>query len=257
MSSYLRAIASHLRRSLMRRRNGSASMMEVERAEQMFYLQYLREGMVVFDVGANVVELTLLFSRFVGAGQVHAFEASGRVFERLMSVINAAACSNVLLNHLAVAETEGKARLYVYDDLHLGWNTLANRPLENYGIDVKPVAVEDVEATTIDLYCEREGIGQIDLLKIDVEGAEFQVLKGAHQMLREKRVSYITFEFGQTTFDMGNNPDEIEAYLIKLGYKIRNMVSGDPIFPGRKAAQSACFSMHVATPYSGRFISSR
>ena len=248
MRSYLRAIASRLRRHLTRRRNRSASMMEVERAEQMFYLQYLREGMIAFDVGASVGELTLLFSRFVGAGQVHAFEASGRVFERLRIVTDAAACSNVFLNHLAVTEAEGQVRLHVYDDLHLGWNTLANRPLEDYGIDVKPVAVEDVEATTIDLYCERKGIGKIDLLKIDVEGAEFQVLRGAHRMLREKRIACLTFEFGQTTFDMGNDPDEIEAYLIKLGYKLRNVVIGDQIFPGRKAAQSARFSMHVAIP---------
>ncbi len=248
MKNYLRAIASRLRRNLTHRRNRSASMLEVERAEQMFYLQYLREGMIVFDVGASVGELTLLFSRFVGAGQVHAFEASSTVFERLRTVTGAAACPNVFLNHLAVAEAEGKAQLYVYDDLHLGWNTLANRPLENYGIDVKPVAVEDIEATTIDLYCEREGISKIDLLKIDVEGAEFQVLRGADRMLREKRIACITFEFGQTTFDMGNDPTEIEAYLTKLEYELRNMVNGDPVFPGREAAQSARFSMHVATP---------
>jgi len=250
MSRHLKAIASRLRRNLLPRRNRFASMMEVERAELMFYLQYLREGMIVFDVGASVGELTLLFSRFVGAGRVHAFEASGRVFERLRIVTSAAACPNVYLNHLTVAEAEEMARLYVYDDLHLGWNTLANRPLENYGIDVKPVAVEEVEATTIDLYCERKNISKIDLLKIDVEGAEFQVLKGANRMLREKRIACITFEFGQTTFDMGNDPDEIEAYLIKLGYKLRNVVTGDPIFPGRKAAKSARFSMHVAVSSS-------
>ena len=55
--------------------SGPASFAEVERAERIFYLEYLREGMTVFDVGANVGELTLLFSRFVGAsGSVHAFE---------------------------------------------------------------------------------------------------------------------------------------------------------------------------------------
>jgi hypothetical protein len=41
--------------------------------------------------------------------------------------------------------------------------------------------------------------------------------------------------------------NEIEAYLTELGYKLRNMVSGDPIFPGRETAHSACFSMHAAT----------
>ena len=44
----------------------ASSFVEVERAERIFYLQYLREGMTVFAAGANVGELTLLFSRFVG-----------------------------------------------------------------------------------------------------------------------------------------------------------------------------------------------
>lgn len=252
MTSYFRAIASRLRRKIARTPRRFASMTEVERAEQMFYLSYLREGMIVFDVGANVGELTLLFSRFVGAGQVHAFEASGSVFERLKTVSRAAACPNVFLNHLAIADAEGTVRLHVYDERHLGWNTLAVRPLENYGIDVKPVAAEEVKATTIDLYCEREGITRIDLLKIDVEGAEFQVLRGAQRMLSEKRISCVTFEFGQTTFDMGNDPDELEAYLTNLGYELRNMVHGEPVFPGRETAQSACFSMHMATLSTGR-----
>lgn len=222
--------------------------MEVERAEQIFYLEYLREGMIVFDVGANVGELTLLFSRFVGEGRVHAFEASRRAFEHLTTVCRAASRRNVSLNHLALAEAEGSIRLNVYDDDYLSWNSRALRPLENYGIDVKPVAVEVVAATTVDLYCEQNGIRQIDLLKVDVEGAEYQVLLGAQRMLRQKLVRCLTFEFGQTTFDMGNDPLEIEAYLSNLGYKPRNIIEGEPVFPGRDSVRTARFSMHVATP---------
>ena len=60
----------------------SSSYEEVERSEQIFYLNYLRDGMTVFDVGANVGELTLLFTRFVGlSGRVHSFEASGENFQ--------------------------------------------------------------------------------------------------------------------------------------------------------------------------------
>jgi FkbM family methyltransferase len=231
-------------------RNGPSvsAYMEVERAEQIFYLEYLREGMTVFDVGANVGELTLLFSRFVGEGRVHAFEASRNGFERLTTVCQAASRRNVCLNHLALAEEEGTVSLHVYDDDYLSWSSRAVRPLENYGIDVKPVALEETAATTLDLYCERNDIKRIDLLKVDVEGAEYQVLLGAERMLREKLVSCLTFEFGQTTFDMGNNPDEIEAYLSGLGYKLRNLVKGEPVFPGRASVQTARFSMHVATP---------
>jgi FkbM family methyltransferase len=253
MSTLTRA-ASVLRR--LRHTRGAAaasrapaSFAEVERAERIFYLKYLREGMTVFDVGANVGELTMLFSRFVGAaGSVHAFEPTGRAFERLETVCRAASLRNVRLNRLALAEEEGPVSLHVYDDDYMSWNTRAVRPLEDYGIDVKPLAVEEVNATTVDLYCEQSGVGELDLLKVDVEGAEFQVLAGAHRLLHERRVRCVTFEFGQTTFDMGNSPDLIEAYLRDAGYELRNVVDGDPVFPGRESAQTALYSMHVATP---------
>ncbi|MGB8509700.1 MAG: FkbM family methyltransferase [Pyrinomonadaceae bacterium] len=234
------------------RKNNSpraASFIEVERAERIFYLEYLREGMTVFDVGANVGELTLLFSRFVGAeGSVHAFEPGGTCYERLASVCRAASLRNVQLNRLALAEDETPVRLHVYDEDYLSWTSRALRPLESYGLDVKPQSIEEAQATTLDLYCERNGVAAIDLLKIDVEGAEFQVLVGARRMLRERRVRCLTFEFGQTTFDMGNSPEQIEAYLKEVGYELKNLVGGDPVFPGREGVQTALFSMHVATP---------
>lgn len=227
----------------------AASPAEVERAERIFYLEYLREGMTVFDVGANVGELTLLFSRCVGAaGSVHAFEPTGAGFERLETVCRAVLLRNVRLHRLALAEEEGSVRLHVYDDDYLSWTTQALRPLENYGINVKPRAVEEVAATTVDLYCERNGVAEIDLLKIDVEGAELQVLRGARRMLGARRVRCVTFEFGQTTFDMGNSPAQLEAYFKDAGYELRNLVAGDPVFPGGDDVQTALNSMHVATP---------
>jgi FkbM family methyltransferase len=221
----------------------------VERAEWSFYTSYLKEGMVVFDVGAYIGELTLLFSRFVGEkGRVHAFEACSPNSERLMAVCRAAMRHNIVINHVALADKEGLADLHVYDSQHLSWCSLAERPLEKYGIHVRPERTEKVVTMTIDAYCQKNGISQIDLLKVDVEGAEYQVLLGARKMLQDKRIRCCVFEFGQTTFDMGNNPDDIEAYLTGLRYRLRNMVKGNPVFPGRASAKTARFSMHVATP---------
>jgi hypothetical protein len=144
--------------------------------------------------------------------------------------------------------------LHVYGGDYLSWTTRAARPLEDYGIDVKPVGVEEVPATTLDLYCERNGVAEIDLLKVDVEGAEFQVLVGARRLLDERRVRRLTFEFGQTTFDMGNSPERIEAYLRGVGYELRNIVAGDPVFPGGGSARTAVYSMHVAAPAGAKLL---
>ncbi|HXG84622.1 MAG TPA: FkbM family methyltransferase [Pyrinomonadaceae bacterium] len=225
-----------------------AGYAEVERAEQIFYLEYLREGMTVFDVGANVGELTLLFSRFAAGGRVHAFEASRAAFERLETVCRAANRHNVVLNHIALADKKGSILLHVYDGSYLSFNSQAVRPLKDYGLNLEPVGTEETTATTIDDYCEEKRIERVDLLKIDVEGAELQVMRGARKMLESRRVGCLTFEFGQTTFDMGNRPKEIEDYLGEMNYKIRNIVKGNPVFPGRESVETAKFSMHVAAP---------
>lgn len=227
--------------------------MDVEKAERVFYLDYLRPGMTVFDVGAHVGELTLMFSRFIGhEGSVHAFEPASEGFKRLSATCTAASLRNVQLNPIALADHGGLVTLHSYGEDYLSWTSQALRPLENYGLNVHAVSEEEVTATTLDSYCHENGIELIDLLKIDVEGAEFQVMLGARGMLETQRVKCIAFEFGQTTFDMNNNPNEIEAYLKDMGYVVRNVVESDPVFPGRESAHSACFSMHFATPVSTR-----
>ena len=234
---------------LRRFANHPADFASVERAERIFYLEYLREGMTVFDVGANVGELTLLFSRFVGeSGQIHAFEAAHSVFAKLETICRTAGRRNVTLNHLALAEKNGSIKLNIYDDAFSAFNSQAARPLGNYGLDLKPVGTEEMSAVTLDDYCGQKGIETIDLLKIDVEGAELQVLQGARRMLKAKNIALLTFEFGQTTFDMGNNPAEIEDLLHECGYKIRNLIKGEPAFPGRESVETARFAMHVAEP---------
>ncbi len=247
----MRKILNALRRQ--KRRSSAppepAGFAEIERAERIFYLNYLREGMTVFDVGANVGELTLLFSRFVAdGGNVHAFEASSAAFRRLETVCEATGRRNVVLNHLAMSDKNGLIRLHVYNDALSSFNSQAARPLKNYGLNFEPIGVEETPATTLDDYCEGKKFERIDLLKIDVEGAELQVLQGARRMLQSKRIACLTFEFGQTTFDMGNNPEQIEVFLKEMNYKIRNIVEGDPIFPGRESVETAKYSMHIATP---------
>lgn len=203
--------------------------------------------MVVFDVVVNVGELTLLSSRFVQlGGKVFSFEASKATFDKLSSICNLSGRDNIVLNHMALSDSNGTVDLYICPEEYSGWNTLANRPLASYGINVKPVNREQVRSSTIDMFCLERDITHIDLLKIDVEGAEYQVLLGARHMLEQKRIGCCVFEFGPTTFDMGNTPTMIETYLAQLGYRIRNIVPGYPCFPGRESAISEKFSIHVA-----------
>ncbi|MGA2750894.1 MAG: FkbM family methyltransferase [Verrucomicrobiota bacterium] len=226
-----------------------ASQFEVEAAEWAFYISYLREGMVVFDLGTYLGELTVLFSHFVREnGHVHGFEANSKTFERVRKICELSNAGNVTLNHLAVSDKDGELDLHVYGETRMSWSSLALRPLRNYGIEATGAYIEKVRAITIDRYCEERKIEKIDLLKIDVEGAEYQVLQGAAKALEQKRIRCCVFEFGQTTFDMGNRPGEIQEFLSDKGYSLRNVIAGDPVFPGGAMVETAAFSMHVAVP---------
>ena len=167
----------------------ASSPLEVERYEYLFYLSYLKEGMICFDVGANIGQVSLIFSRFVGEkGSVHAFEPTSSTFKQLSTNQIFNNRSNLVINNLAVTDKNGDVDFYVYDQQYHGWNTLRESPFEWYGIHVKPIKTEKVLSTTIDAYCTENNINQIDLLKIDIEGSEYQVLLGCHSMLKEKRI---------------------------------------------------------------------
>ena len=233
----------------MRWRRSSAPYPDVERAEYTFYLSYIRPGMTVLDVGANVGELTSLFSRFVTpGGSVHAFEPVDLAFERLEAVVSALGRPNVVLNRLAVSAESGSIVLNLYDEEHLSWSTVAARPIRKGGADVLPVGREEVPSVSLDDYCAERSIDRIDLLKIDVEGAELDVLRGSERLLKARAIACCVFEFGATTLEYGVEPGAIAEYLASCGYSLRNLVERDPLFPGGGSVETAAFSMHVATP---------
>jgi FkbM family methyltransferase len=204
--------------------------------------------MTVFDVGANVGELTLLFARFTRPGTVHAFEPGSQAHSRLVKVTEAIGTKNVVLNHAAISDKDGDVQLNVYDEEHLSWNTLADRPLQDYGSHAKVVRQETVQSFTLDRYCNQAGLTQIDLLKLDVEGAELQCLQGARQLLQRRAIKCCVFEYGATTYDMGNHPDQIASLLNSHNYRLENVVPGDPVFPGGGNGRTAKFAIHVARP---------
>jgi FkbM family methyltransferase len=248
-ANFLHKIVSKLYRG---KRQCVTAPADVERAEYCFYINYLRPGMIVFDVGANVGGLTVLFHKFVSlGGSVHAFECNAGTFKRLELVMKAfcgAEESSIFLNPTALSETAEARCLYEYPYGNASWTTLANRHiLLPSGERAEPIQ-RTIVTSTLDKYCELKSVSHIDLLKLDVEGAELAVLRGAVNLLAAHRIKCIAFEFGQTLFDMGNEPGEILDLLENHGYRTKNLITADPLFPGGETRETAAFSMHVSTP---------
>lgn len=81
-----------------------------------------------------------------------------------------------------------------------------------------------VPTETLDAFCEAKAITFVDLIKIDVQGAELKVLKGATKLLKNKAIQTVLFEFNKN--DYGN---EVVEYMQQYGYKVCDVATGQPV----------------------------
>jgi FkbM family methyltransferase len=145
-----------------------------------------KEGDVVIDIGAHIGLYTIISSKQVGnKGKVVAIEADPDNFEMLKRNIALNNLTNVLPLNYAVFSTKTKIKLYEqsasfkYNSVML---TRANTKNENYS---------EVNADTLDSILKQNGVNQVDWIKIDVEGAELEVLKGSIETLSGKNMSLL------------------------------------------------------------------
>lgn len=149
----------------------------------------LRLGMgdprVVFDVGAHLGQTTLYFHKKFKNAHIHSFEPVAQNFHKLAR--NIGNRNRLFVNEIALGSSVGTA--FVNEgDSDLTHSISTSSPSDKTE-DVQEVAVE-----TIDWYVDREKINEIGLLKIDTEGHEIEVLKGADTTIKSGRVKAIFAE---------------------------------------------------------------
>jgi FkbM family methyltransferase len=166
--------------------------------------QTLGPGDVFVDVGANLGVYTLAAAQSVGSGGlVLAFEPSDQVYSYLRRSIGLNRCANVVSTKLALSDTKGEARLYR--------SRIGSDSLESPGPDYDVVPTDTLDHV-IDSYAPE----RIRCIKIDVEGAELSVLRGAEGTLRRYHPDVI-LEVNPDTQRFGS--DEIAAALESFGYR--------------------------------------
>jgi len=159
--------------------------------ERQFIRKFLGPGMTVVDVGANVGYYTWMAASSVGPrGKVLAVEPGPYAFDRLQRVIRANQLRHVQCRNLALSDTSGHATLYVPKRAEGNYNP----SLSPYLPDMDPV---DVITSRLDDVLDEAGIGGVDLMKVDVEGHELNVFKGAEKSIRDGRIRAILCEFNE------------------------------------------------------------
>lgn len=185
-----------------------------EYAEQAFVWSYLRPGDTVIDCGAHFGLYSLIAARAMGnEGIVLALEpnpASAPILTRNVEELGATC---VRLVEVAAASESGTSNLYVGEAAHAAYAGL-NAEAD----DDTPVGVETI---TIDSLLEREGISHVDFLKIDVEGAELDVIAGARASVAHGALPLLMVEFSERNLQRsGKSTQALYDALIELGYTV-------------------------------------
>jgi FkbM family methyltransferase len=183
----------------------------------------LPKGGVFIDAGANMGYVSLPASQKVGKnGRVFALEPSSRDFSRLLENVSANNLGNIIHPHrLAVSDENGSANMAIADEERSCLNTLG---AEISFKGVQKIRTEEVDASTIDAFAQKEKINRIDVLKLDVEGGEVKALKGAKGVVGKYRPAIILGVNGGALKSCGTDCIELQKIIDEMGYRVYKIV---------------------------------
>lgn len=140
-------------------------------------------SVTILDVGANVGQFAVGAADIIPTSRIHCFEPSSATFKKLQTK----STDRIVVNQAGLGSSKGSFILYEGQNRSVKASLIRHDELQQG---------ETVEVWTLDDYCLERGIDVIHLLKIDVEGFELEVLKGASRMIRDGKIQFIQFEFG-------------------------------------------------------------
>ncbi|WP_071190211.1 FkbM family methyltransferase [Trichormus sp. NMC-1] len=223
-----------------------------EQSEQILVTRLVKPGMLVFDIGANIGDYSILLSKLVDySGKVYSFEPASTTFTRLQERLIAQNIKNVYEFKKAFYSDNTQIEFNEFPEDFSVWNSIGKPQMldpEGSGQYIPIINTEIVDAIKLDSFCLENSIAHIDYLKIDVEGAESDVLEGARELLKNKSIRYIQFEISQKMLE-GLNRIAKSTFdiLIENGYECHRITKDGNI--GEKVVNSNSFyENYIAFP---------
>jgi FkbM family methyltransferase len=219
-----------------------------EEATTRLFDRLLKPGMMAVDIGAHVGYFTLLAAKRVGpAGTVLAFEPDADNHAALLKNIAMNNYQNITVARQAVSDREGHAQL------HLTQTGSGRHSMFHHGLPERGSV--DIETTTLDATLEELGWPHVDLIKIDVEGAEVSVLNGMAQLLESQTAPDVIVEFmPELLHNAGVTPQQFFDKLTSLGPEIYFIDEANGIVPVAVGDGSSLVSRLLASETSGNIL---
>lgn len=185
--------------------------------EYKFIRSYLKNNMTIFDVGANTGEYAKYILSINPDVRIFCFEPVLNTYRQLINNLSDEINNGKLVvNNFGLSDNKNEAEIFIYEDLS-GNNSLYFN--EIYGISKQFIRKEKIFLTTINDYTINNNIRNINYLKIDVEGHELRVIKGASDLINKKKINCIQFEYNSNWKVSGSKLGEVFEYLTAFGYE--------------------------------------
>ena len=175
----------------------------------------MKPGMVFYDIGANVGLYSILAGKLVGeGGAVHAFEPQKKLVAQLKRNIASNGLSNVNIWEAATSSEVKRDKLVQLSSTNTGQACLTHG-------DAEGLEQEEVSCVTLDSMVAEGKIPPCDVIKVDIEGAEHEALKGAEGILQERPPKAIFFEcIDEHLGRFNSSAEELIGFLSSLGYTL-------------------------------------
>lgn len=187
---------------------------------------------VIYDVGANIGQSAIEFVEAFPSSQIVCFEPISATFNQLKN--NTKSLQNIECVQVALGASNQSSKMYVGEDSQT--NSLVKTSAS--------FSEECVTVKTLDSFFRTSGAPRIDILKIDAEGFDLQVLKGAEDLLNANLIAFVIVEAG---FHRGQKQqilfDEFRDFLIEKGFSVFGIYGQQPEWSGKQRLHFAnvCF----------------
>jgi FkbM family methyltransferase len=179
-----------------------------------FLKNIIHDGDIYFDIGANIGSIGLPIIKKRANVKYYGFEASPTTFEYLKINLHKNKVKNYKLFNTLIHSDDNQLMKFYITDLY-GKSSLFPTYSNQYVI---------VNSTTIDTFCEKEHLSRINVMKVDVQGFELNVFQGMKQLLLNKKVDNILFEFEDWAEEQAcQQIGAAQSFLIDLNYELYDL----------------------------------